>query len=404
VRPRVALAALCALPLLGLVTPQGAAAGSAGPISGFGVDAAGRAVVALRAARSSKPLIGRFTAAGVLDPSFAKGGVLRPAVAGVGARIALRRDGGLVVGGNEGKPLVLRRYRPDGSPDRSFGRTGRVPVEYRKLQELLLQPGGGIVVLATSTCSPDRCGYLYNNLGVERYAQSGRRIHSYLLSKEAWQFQAAALEPDGGFVVAGNDWELEYQSYDRFLPSGAYEGKLHGRLGLTIEPEGEVVPPAGALAVQADHDLVVAVGLGTEIWRRKPSGAPDLAFGSGGRVVCGPTREYGMSWEPAYESLLVAADGRLVAAGAKGECGLVRYLPDGSPDSSFGGGDGRVDVEADGMPRPLAMALLADGGMILAGWDPAARAVKLARYTASGSLDLGFGAGGIAALAAPPAG
>jgi hypothetical protein len=92
----------------------------------------------------------------------------------------------------------------------------------------------------------------------------------------------------------------------------------------------------------------------------------------------------------------------VVGAGGLGRCGLVRYLGDGRPDPSFGAG-GFVDTEAQGLPRPQALALTADGSVLIAGWDAAAGALRLARYTAAGVLDPSFGAAGVATLAVPAA-
>jgi len=79
---------------------------------------------------------------------------------------------------------------------------------------------------------------------------------------------------------------------------------------------------------------------------------------------------------------------------------VVRYLPDGSLDTSFDG-DGRVTTTDFEFANDLANALIVqpDGTIVAAGhsnvggfFDPAALAV--AQYRPDGSLDSGFGSGG----------
>lgn len=374
------------------------------PLEGFGVDAKGRVTVMVPTTRSSTPVVVRVTSAGVLDPSFSGDGVLRPPLMGKQVKLAVQRGGAVVVGGNRGKKVVLRRYRPDGSPDRNFGDRGSALLTYGgPIEGVLRQPDGKIIALSTRSCSPDSCGYLYRNLEVQRFSPGGKLLHEYLLSQESWNLQAAGMDPRGGFVVTGNIWDLEYQTYDRFRPSGAFAGSIHRDVKMTLgneDWEEEVEAGVSDLAIDARGRLVLAPGYGAEIWRRNPNGSTDRAFGERGRVVCGraPGSTDVFGPRPAFEDVEVAPDGKLVAAGGPGECSLVRYLGDGTPDPSFGG-DGKIDVEPAGMPPPQALGLLPDGGVIVAGWHPGSSSIRLARYTAEGVLDPSFGSGGLASVA-----
>ena len=100
------------------------------------------------------------------------------------------------------------------------------------------------------------------------------------------------------------------------------------------------------------------------------------------------------------ESLHDAAelpDGRLLAVGGgDGAFVVCRYNPDGSPDATFGGGDGIVQTVLDtGTLKTSARAvtLLADGKFLVAGTAGGDR-FALARYNADGSLDTTFATGG----------
>jgi uncharacterized delta-60 repeat protein len=94
----------------------------------------------------------------------------------------------------------------------------------------------------------------------------------------------------------------------------------------------------------------------------------------------------------------VQADGKVLAAGLQGmnctpqgyDCeawlSVVRSLPDGSPDPSFGT-NGRFLLKAHGAPPVSALRVLADGRMIVVAGAPY-------RLTASGTLDPTYGTAG----------
>ena len=102
------------------------------------------------------------------------------------------------------------------------------------------------------------------------------------------------------------------------------------------------------------------------------------------------------------EDMAVQPDGRLVAVGelidgtSHWYFGAFRYLPNGELDSSFGAG-GWVDTNLGDFEFPHAVAVQPDGGIVVAGEGDCryAQCFVLARYRPDGSLDPGFGEGGI---------
>lgn len=76
--------------------------------------------------------------------------------------------------------------------------------------------------------------------------------------------------------------------------------------------------------------------------------------------------------------------------------GAFRYLPNGELDQSFGEG-GWVDTDLGSFEFPHAVALQPDGGIVVAreGDCRFAGCFVLARYRPDGSLDPGFGEGGV---------
>ena len=149
---------------------------------------------------------------------------------------------------------------------------------------------------------------------------------------------------------------------------------------------------ADAVAVQADGRVVAAgVGGGSRfaLVRRLPDGAPDPSFGTGGVAFT----SFGAVFQAAYD-VAVQRDGRIVAAGSAGEdsgrarrMAVARYLPYGRPDLGFGG-DGLVTVDFGvEINDANALALGRDGSVVLAGYAPGAAGgeVAVARLRADGS-------------------
>ncbi len=133
------------------------------------------------------------------------------------------------------------------------------------------------------------------------------------------------------------------------------------------------------------------------------AGDPDTSFGTGGVVT---TRVGDVS--EAYD-LVRQPDGKLVIGGyveegtpATTQFLLVRYESDGTLDAGFGtGGIVRTDAVPGQSTRVKALRQQADGKLLAVGfgdvvnyWDGAGDVV-LARYLADGALDPDFGTGGI---------
>ncbi|MFB6843095.1 calcium-binding protein [Streptomyces sp. NPDC056361] len=151
---------------------------------------------------------------------------------------------------------------------------------------------------------------------------------------------------------------------------------------------------AGALAACG---LALALALpGTAL---AAPGDLDPAFGTGGRVTT-PLPGYAEGHDLARQ-----ADGKLVMAGLSSDGGfaLARYLPGGGLDTGFGG-DGVVTSDFGGGAHAAnAVAIQpSDGKIVVAGTTEVIAEegggccfFSVARYNTDGSLDTGFGEGGL---------
>ncbi len=274
----------------------------------------------------------------------------------VGRAVLAQPDGALLVAGNTadgkndfGADFLLLRYLPDGSLDTGFG-------------------GGG----------------------ASRVSLGEKRDIAYALLQQ----------PDGKLVAVGGSEGGGAQgsvAVVRYLPDGSLDPAFDGDgVAVTTLNIGNVSALAGAL--QADGKILAAGhdnAHGFVLVRYNSDGSPDAGFGAGGVVVIKPGPR---AWANA---LLVQADGRVVLAGHSGDgavIALLRLLPDGALDPSFGDG-GIVSTEA-GVQRSTASAVtqLADGSLLVAGTtrldDSSPQQMIALRYLPDGSLDEAFGTGG----------
>jgi uncharacterized delta-60 repeat protein len=169
---------------------------------------------------------------------------------------------------------------------------------------------------------------------------------------------------------------------------------------------------ANAIALQADGKLVVVGTTYTNndysdedfaIARYNPDGSLDTSFGTNGRVT---TDFPGLA--AVASSVLVQPDGKILVAGGAfplftflGNFELARYNPDGSLDAGFGDGGIVTTVFPHGS-YAFALALQPDGKIVAAGTDYVNFSSEansdtdfaIARYDTDGSPDFSFGSGG----------
>lgn len=353
----------------------------------------------------------RYTPDGSLDPSFGTEGRVSTGV----RALALQQDGKLVaVGGEEGS-FALARYNSDGSLDSSFGREGTVSTQLGRVDaasDVALQADGKLVVVGQSFTGrsidfamvryhPD--GTLDSSFGTggkvtsdfcahqieEQYAQ---QVGLGTIQGGGWRVR---LQPDGKIVVAGKPSGVPCPSVVlRYTADGSLDPSFGtgGTVTTRIRDDGA----ASALVLQADGKIVVAGNAAGSfaLARYQPDGSLDPSFGTGGTVTTAisGTGDF-------VSALALQADGKLVVAGyvtmaPEYSIALLRYNPDGTLDTAFGE-NGKVTTGDSNVAT--ALALQPDGKIVVAGGARiSARETNFAliRYNSDGSLDSSFGEGG----------
>jgi uncharacterized delta-60 repeat protein len=307
-------------------------------------------------------------AAGDLDTSFGTDGLVIIDLGGneLAQSVAVQRDGRIVVGVNSldfiGGDFRLIRYNANGTLDNSFGFGGFTETDFLGF--------GGIVT------------------SVRIDAQERILAAGYIQT-------SSQLNQDIDFALA------------RFTPNGS--------LDTTFGSQGKVLrnhstfDSLAEIAIQADGKIVVAGasrpyegGVDFALFRLTSTGRPDFTFANG-RVVL--TDFYG-SYDHVH-AIALQSDGRIIVGGKcdranQHDFALARYNTNGTLDATFGG-DGKVFTRLTSQNDSCSALLLrphpSGGEQIIATGSTAFNSQQgdfaMACYLPDGTLNFGFGLGGI---------
>ena len=205
------------------------------------------------------------------------------------------------------------------------------------------------------------------------------------------------IQPDGKIVVAFNGGIEHHYSILRLLSDGAPDPSF-GMGGIV---SGSANSLAADVAIQPDGKIAIVAG--PSVWRYLSNGSPDPSFGTAGEAPV-PTKDFPFgAFVPT--ALAIQTDGKIIVVGKGGDCGsdacglgVVRFLPDGSPDPAFGG-NGTV-YRTRTFPFPQDVAVQPDGKILIVGQGYAERHGQLVtafgvdRLTQAGTFDRSFAGDG----------
>jgi uncharacterized delta-60 repeat protein len=383
--------------------------------AGVIVEPDGRLVVA--AAGDTVSVLLRYTRDGVRDRRFGhRGKAVLPQGMSVAA-LQRESDGKLVAAGtvSAGK-VAVARFDPDGSVDRSFGRSGETVTTLGPdtVSSLVVQRRGRLVVGGTRQIayshSVNQTDFalvcLTSAGGVDRSFGRGGEVRTMIgppgASVRTDSLSALVTEPDGKVVGAGvgNIDKRSVFALARYNTDGSLDPSfgLDGKAITTISSDRI---GAAALVRQPDGRLVTAGGeergAGVVV-RLNRNGSLDTTFGKGGKATI--VRTAGVS---GYDVLLRQHDGKLVAGGAIDtlqedfftDIRLVRYDTNGVVDRSFGR-RGQVTFDLGPDANNIQALVQQQGGkLIIAASDYDVSSdtgyAALVRFKPDGSLDRSFG-------------
>jgi uncharacterized delta-60 repeat protein len=360
--------------------------------------------------RHSDFLVARYERDGRYDRSFGRRG--KATVGFTGSleerltKMVLQPDGKIILAGMSGDDAMLVRYLRDGSLDPSFGKEGlfrgsfaqpwtpgRASIDADEVLDVVLMDDGRLLALLADfvvirLTTDGELDPSFGNGGVARAAPGD------------WDQRATAFAvmADGAFVVVGSafDGHAGYFAAARFTRDGMADVAFgDGGVALIRSdggwPEHVAVQQDGKI-VLVEHVTANAAPAIVTLARLLPNGALDPSFGVNG-IAQPPAPEWHYSWG---RRLHIDAEGRLIVEAMRdafwnGRTVLLRFLPDGTFDASYGSGGSWRPPDYFPVRDPI---LLPDGAT-LGAWDRG-----VVRFRADGTRDSSFGENGLLRLIA----
>jgi uncharacterized delta-60 repeat protein len=298
----------------------------------------------------------------------------------------------------------------EGDLDPSFGSGGIVTTAIRtnldRIHALALDGAGRIVAAGDTTVSSD------DRFALVRYQPSGAPdpmfgaggIVTTPIGTSATA-SALALDAAGRIVVAGtSDGHIAVARYDSGggldVAGFGTGGIVNTTIGTHDEANAVAIDPGGRIVV-AGRTQTGTFTSNLLVVRYLENGTPDTSFGQAGTGVAStpvPSEPFAgvnsMAIDPAGR-IVVAGFGR---AGSVTEVVLARYEPNGTLDETFGdGGTVVTPIGSGGNAGAQSIAIDALGRIVVAGSASNApdSDFALARYNPDGTLDSSFGSGGV---------
>ncbi len=352
-------------------------------------------------------------APGDLDTSFDSDGIsLTPSAIypGNGNSIAIQSDRKIVVAGRccntADDGFAVLRFNEDGTPDTTFNGDGtfflQLSTGYDIANAVAIQADNKIVLAGQSN----------NTFVVMRLNSDGSLDNSFNGNgKVTVNFGVAdfanslSIQPDGKIVVGGSTQLASNVATDfavaRLNPDGSLDTTFDGdgKVVTAIKPgnydyiKGTTIQPDGKIiAVGYTQGSGSTIGA---LVRYNPDGSVDTSFGGQGILF-----DYGRS----MNSVALQPDGKIIAAGIEdtpqgSSFSVFRFNTDGSLDFSFDR-DGRLSTAFSQSAEAKSVLIQSDQKIVVTGttWSYSSNGLSLslaiARYNPNGSLDTSFDADG----------
>src|SRR5215208_1786167 len=333
---------------------------------------------------------------GDLDPSFGHRGKVRT---GFGPRafesarsVVIGKQGRIVAAGQ--RPFAVARYKPSGRLDGSFSKDGKVKTKFGSKfsgANAVTIMGHGKVVAAGGATSRKAHPQQQRRLAIARYKPNGHLDHSF-------SHDGKVVLNLGGGSATETVYAVAIDSQGRTVLGGAVPVagdergalvrlKQNGKLDRSFANGGVVDMAQGTVSSLAiDSQGRIVVGAGQSLLRYEPNGQPDTAFGAGGTAALNLSAS----------SLALDSGGRIVVTGPRGKSSsfaVERFTRLGNPDMSFGnGGTATISFHRKSGARSVAI----DSKKRIVVFGHVLKSEKCcqfatARFRPNGAPDLSFG-------------
>lgn len=363
--------------------------------------------------------------AGSIDQMFGVGGKVTYRFNGYEdsfTAVAVQSDGKIVTGGKNGAGyIIVARYNPNGSLDNTFASGGILTIgalPSAQVEGIVLQPDGKIVIAGSRNIFGDNYAYVAARITTRGVLDATFGSGGAVLVDPSPGHDIGRdveLQADGKIVIAGayndasgsgnaigvvrlnTDGTLDQSFGTNGLVVTRNTGRTQQAYSVTIQPDGRIL-----LSANSD-DIPPAYGAQTlqnflALVRYMPDGSLDASFGDRGISLVDLV---GLRFF--FGDVKTLQDGRIVVAGSVGSNASFEYafsvfgfLANGALDTGFGT-SGRTVIDAGNTNSAQALAIQPDGKILVAGhtWvDGNGLDILLARLNPNGFLDPSFGSRG----------
>jgi uncharacterized delta-60 repeat protein len=289
--------------------------------------------------------------------------------------------------------LESRRLLSAGDLDLTFGSSGTVlgsNIQSTPVTEEALTPDGGIVITRA------------NDHSVRKLTSTGAVATSFgtngVFTISFWTTDAIAVQPDGKILVAGTQSGTNADAYIiRLTATGQLDSTWDGDGVLTVHFPTIGTSLISAIAVQPDGKVVIGGRKNSLVFvgRMNSNGSLDTTFDTDGYASASYTGK-----TVAVSAMVVRSDGQIDVGGrtvptgsSTGNVMITQFQSNGAADTTFDS-DGRVELpQSDPFNLIATLIERPNGKLLAAGQLSNASGPTILQFNATGSLDTTFGGG-----------
>lgn len=206
------------------------------------------------------------------------------------------------------------------------------------------------------------------------------------INVRSYQFCFIRLNENGSFdQTFEDDYPLSAPGTALYSIPGADPNGYGGR-GIALQSDGKILAVGSITVSGTQRPIMIRLNAG---------GTLDSTFGTNGIL--------NFSFDGYFHKVVIQPDGKIVSVGASGSNQMAaRFLADGTPDNSFGNNGFKILINPAGNTNGNAIALQADGKIVIGGSLTAASNTYfylVTRLNSDGSLDTTFDEDGYKSIA-----
>lgn len=344
---------------------------------------------------TSEFAITRYNSNGSLDSTFGSDGMVTTAFGfqDEAFAVAIQSDGKIVAAGymydGTERDFAIARYNVDGTPDSTFDGDGKAVTDIGAVDDeinaVFIQADGKIVAAGYNNTSPDQNNY-YPQVTVARYNTNGSLDSTFagdgIQTTNLGLYDVAnsvAVQTDGKIVIGGTHMSGGIYQFlvIRYNSDGSLDNTFNGT-GEILTAVGNYYDVAHSIAIQSDGKILVSGTSATgnnydynnynfALVRYNTNGTLDNTFNGDGIASDSLNAYFDISPSVALQDngkILVAGGGSV--DGINRDLAMIRYNSDGTLDTTFDGGDGKIVTNIDGDDDIYSVKIFA-GRIYLAG-------------------------------------